>query len=155
MPTLPLRALVLAAGLAAVAPAATVAAEPTPPPYGENITTAEAKAVLAKAEAEANRLGVKVGIAVADKDGVLVAFERMEGVNPNAAQRAPLKAAAAAIWRRPTETWTAPSPGAALVSRPNGGVVILRGGKVVGGLGVSSNPEHETEIARLAAGVLH
>ena len=149
-----LRAVALAGLLAAVAPVIASAADTGPPPYGDNLTSEDAKAVLAKAESEARRLGAKVGIAVADKDGVLVAFYRMDGVNPNAAQRAPLKAAAAAIWRRPTATWAAPSPGQPLASRENGGVLILKGGKVVGGLGVSSSPEHETEIAKVAAGVL-
>lgn len=152
MHTLPLRALPLrvlaVASLLAIAGPAALAAEAGPPPYGENLTTEEAKVVLAKAEAEAKRLGAKVGIAVVDTQGTLLAFEKMDGANANTEVRAPLKAKAAAIWRRPTLIWEGSE------SRPNGGVMILKGGKVVGGLGVNSSPEHEADIARVAAAAL-
>lgn len=158
MHTRHLRALALAGVLAAVAPAAAFAAEAAPPPYGENLTTEEAKTVLAKAEAEAKRLGAQVGIAVVDTQGNLLVFQRMQGANANTEVRAPLKAKAAAIWRRPTLIWSTPetggAPGQAPVSRPNGGEMIIKDGKVVGGVGVNSSPAHESEIAKAAARAL-
>ena len=79
----------------------------------------------------------------------------MDGANANTEVRAPLKAKAAAIWRRPTMIWEAAGAnGQPTASRPNGGEMIVRGGKVVGGLGVNSSPDHEAEIARVAAAAL-
>ncbi len=151
MAPLPFRALALAGLLAAAAPVAASAAEAGPPPYGENLTTEEAKTVLAKAEAEAKRLGAQVGIAVVDTQGNLLVFERMAGANANTEVRAPLKAKAAAIWRRPTLIWDTSGPGGA-VSRPNGGEMIIKGGKVVGGVGINSTEQFGVSRERLARG---
>ncbi len=148
MNTLSLPALAIAGLLAAALADPVRATETAPPAYGENLTTAEAR-----------RLGAQVGIAVVDTQGTPLVFERMDGANANAADRAPLKAKAAAIWRRPTLIWGTPGAGAGAAtgpneSRPNGGEMIIKGGKVVGGLGISSNPAHEAQIAKLAAASL-
>ncbi len=71
-------ALAAAAAAPGAAPAAAPAAPaPTPPPpIGPNITLEQAKQVVAAAEAEATKRGLKATIAIVDTAGTLVYYRR-------------------------------------------------------------------------------
>jgi glc operon protein GlcG len=67
------------------------------------LTLVGAKAMLAAAEAEANRNGWNVSIAIVDAGGGLVAFSRLEHTQPASDMIAIGKARTAARFKRPTK----------------------------------------------------
>ena len=67
------------------------------------LTLVGAKAMLAAAEAEANRNGWNVSIAIVDAAGGLVAFSRLEHTQPASDMIAIGKARTAARFKRPTK----------------------------------------------------
>src|SRR5262249_54986274 len=75
-----LHAVFISGLAAAFAFSAEVAAQPAPPPdYGSPITLDQAKEVASAAQAEANRNGWRIAIAVVDPGGYLIYFERTDG----------------------------------------------------------------------------
>ena len=125
------------------------------------LTLDEAGQVIARAQAKAAELGVRVTIAVVDEGSLLIALSRMDGAPPLSPQIAEAKAVGAAMWHR---------DGAALAEvakdRPGlfsvadrlvrvpivpglGSVLIKRDGRVLGAVGVSgAKPEQDLECAQ-------
>jgi uncharacterized protein GlcG (DUF336 family) len=119
-----------------------------------------AHAALGAAVAEAERLGVRVNVALVDACGVLAAFLRMPGAPLHSVDIAVDKAYTAVSFGLPTSRWTdvLQSHSAAvrqgLVLRPRfvafgGGLPVVDDGQLVGGIGVSGASEEQDEaIAR-------
>ena len=124
---------------------------------------ARASALIDRALAKAQQLGVNVTVAVVDEGGLLVALSRMDGATPLSPQIAEAKAVGAAMMHR---------DGASLAQlakdRPGffsvadrlvrvplvpglGSVLIKEDGHVVGALGISGgSPDQDLEIAEAA-----
>ncbi|HMK87089.1 MAG TPA: heme-binding protein [Steroidobacteraceae bacterium] len=114
------------------------AAPPPAPAYGANITLAQAKKVLAAAEAEAAKMHAEGAVfAVVQPSGALVLFEKLDGSTYVSIDIAQAKARTAAITRR-TTGWSPPGgpPLPSLIGLP-GGVPIVVNGRTVGAIGVS------------------
>jgi glc operon protein GlcG len=124
------------------------------------LTLAEAQTTIARAQAKAGDLGIRVTVAVVDEGGYLIALGRMDGAPPISPQVAEAKAVGAAMLYR---------DGASLAElakdRPGffsvvdrlvrvpivpglGSVLIRRDGRVLGAVGVSGGrPEQDLECA--------
>jgi glc operon protein GlcG len=130
-------------------------------PYGAPIALAEARQVLAAAQAEARKNQWNVCIAIVDAGGHLVAFERMDSTQYGSVEVAFDKARSAAAFRRPTKAFqdgvAAGGEGLRLLKLTGGmpiegGLPLVVGGKLVGAIGVSGvTSEQDGKIA--AAGV--
>ncbi|OGS92344.1 MAG: hypothetical protein A2Z95_10065 [Gallionellales bacterium GWA2_60_18] len=108
------------------------------------LTLEDAKRVAAAAEAEANRNGWRVVIAVVDEGGHLLYLQRSHDTQFGSVETAIAKAHAAVAFQRPTKA----SEDAVLSGRlihlalpgvipAEGGIPLLREDIVVGGLGIS------------------
>ena len=135
---------------------------PLPPRYGAPITLAEAKRVMAAAEAEcAARGDWPMVIAIVDGAANLVMLQALDQAQHASIAIAQAKAATAAKFRRPTKVFedglAGGGVGLRLLSMPDvccvdGGIPLLRNGEVVGAIGVSGmNAAQDGLIA--AAGV--
>jgi len=148
--------------LAAVVPAAR--AQSTSLPYGAPIALAEAKRVLAAAQAEATKNKWEVCVAIIDGGGHLVAFERMDTTQTGSVEVALDKARAAAAFRRPTKVFqdvvAAGGEGLRLLKLTGGmpiegGLPLVSGGKIVGAIGVSGvTSAQDGQIAAAGAAAL-
>jgi glc operon protein GlcG len=129
-----------------------------PIPYGEPISLADATKVIAAATAEADKSHWPVAIAVVDYAGFLVAFHRLDNTQLGSVEVAQEKAKTAALFRRPTKVFEdgiatggvnlkfLKLPGATPLE---GGLPIIRGGKIIGAIGVSG--VKSTEDGQVAA----
>jgi glc operon protein GlcG len=109
------------------------------------LSLADVKRIAAGAEAEAQKNGWKVTIAVVDDGGHLLWLQRLDGAAPISAQIAPAKARTAALGRRESRLYEEminqgrvsflSAPG--LEGLLEGGVPILVDGECVGAVGVS------------------
>jgi glc operon protein GlcG len=127
-------------------PAAT---PPQPAPvYGSNITLAQAKKVLAAAEAQAAKVHAEGAVfAIVQPSGALVLFEKMDDSTYVSIEFAQAKARTAAIARRATGG-SAPMPD--LIALP-GGLPIIVNGRTIGAIGVSGvEGGGDTAIAQAA-----
>lgn len=141
--------------------ATSLRAQTPPPPYGAPIALAEAKRVLAAAQAEAAKNKWNVVIAVVDAGGHLVALERMDSTQYGSVVVAQEKARTAAAFRRSSKVFqdgvAAGGEGLRMLALPGalpieGGLPLVVGGKVVGAIGVSGvTSAQDGQIA--AAGV--
>ena len=125
-----------------------------------------AEMLVARARAEAARLGVAMAVAVVDAEGGLQWFARMEGTLPVSTDLAVDKAYTAAAIRMPTDQLgRLAQPGAPLygIGNTHGGRIVLFGGglplvldgRVVGGIGVSGGSvEQDIAAASPAAALL-
>lgn len=140
-------------------PAAAPAANPT---YASRvITLAEAKAVVAAAEAESRKNGWSMVITVVESNGAVVLSEKMDGAQYGSIEVALKKAQTAANFRRPTSyfqeavksgTLNAIFTGAMALE---GGELLLVDGKIVGAIGVSGgSAPQDGVVARAAAATL-
>jgi len=151
--------LALVLGLAA-APLA--AAQPQmPAPYGAPIQLANAERMVDAAQAEAERNGWAVAIAVVDTGGHLVSFRRMDGVGTAIVDIAVGKARTASSMRQPSanlEGWASSS--SAPVAIPGimpfaGGLPIEIDGRIVGGIGVSGvESEQDVQVGQAGLAAL-
>jgi glc operon protein GlcG len=121
-----------------------------------------ARAVVRAVVAAATAAGGAVSVAVVDSAGVLVAFERMDGVLRFSADLAAAKARTSAAFGRPTVSMEEvmrdrPVFAQSFVQQGGwylgrGGYPLLIDGRPAGGVGVSGNTaEVEDELARAAA----
>jgi uncharacterized protein GlcG (DUF336 family) len=109
------------------------------------LSLADVKRIAAGAEAEAQKNGWKVTIAVVDDGGHLLWLQRLDGAAPISAQIAPAKAKTAALGRRESRLYEEminqgrvsflSAPG--LEGLLEGGVPIVVDGECVGAVGVS------------------
>jgi uncharacterized protein GlcG (DUF336 family) len=139
---------------AALAALAVPGAAQTPPPapaapavpqaYGEPVRAADAMAMLHEGLKRAAAEGLTVSIAIVEPSGELSAFMRMDGAIYGSIYASQAKARTAARYRVPTAVREQQLLGGRLPILSNdeviaigGGVPIVRGGKVVGAVGVS------------------
>lgn len=112
------------------------------------------------AVARAGQLGVRVNVAVVDRSGVLVAFQRMPGAPLHSMDVAIDKAYTAASFGFPTREWTEVLTGFSeavqkgILLRPRlvvfgGGLPLREGEEILGAIGVSgASEEQDEECAR-------
>jgi len=119
------------------------------PPRPVGVDAATAKKMIAAAEAAAIAANAAVAIAIVDGNGDLVYFERMDGASARAVTSSQGKARAALLLGVPTKeaqdsiaagkpipvTLTAPPAGAWEITIGQGGLPILKDGKVVAAIG--------------------
>lgn len=126
------------------------------------LTLEAAKTVAAAAEAEANKRGATVVIAIVDDGGHLILLERLDDTQVASVEVGIGKARTAAVFRRPSKVFedqirngraaSLVLPGATPLQ---GGVPLLVGGTVIGAIGVSGNtPQEDEDIAYAGAAVL-
>ena len=144
-----------------VACASALRAQSASVPYGAPISLAEARRVLAAAQAEATKNQWDVCVAIVDAGGHLVAFERMDTTQYGSVDVAQDKARSAVGFRRPTKVYQDAVAGGGEGLRMlklsggmpiEGGLPLVAGGKIVGAIGVSgATSAQDGQIA--AAGV--
>ncbi len=115
---------------------------------------------------EAQRLGVRVNVAVVDASGLLAAFLRMPGAPLHSIDIATDKAYTAASFGLPTGQWSqallthSEAVRGGIVLRPRfvafgGGLPIVEDGMRIGGIGVSGGSEQEdTQCAQAGLAAL-
>jgi glc operon protein GlcG len=147
------------AALIAFVAAEQQASAQAPIPYGESISLADAKKVIAAAEEEANKNKWPVAIAVVDPAGYLLAFSRIENTQLGSVEVALQKAKTSALFRRPTKVFedmlAAGGAGTKILSLPGaipieGGLPIIVDGKIVGAIGVSGVKSTEDAVIATA-----
>ena len=127
------------------------------PQYGANITLDQARKIAAAADAEARKNGWPVAIAIVDKAGQMVYFQRTDNTQTGSIGIAEDKAVSAATLRRSTKAVqdAVAGGGAGLrllsmrgASAVEGGIPITVDGKIIGGIGVSGvTAEQDGQIA--------
>jgi uncharacterized protein GlcG (DUF336 family) len=141
--------------LCAALAAATAAAQATPPPQsaylipiGPSIGVEAARKAAAAALAEARKNGWLMAVAVVDPAGTLVYYEKMDDVQLGSAANSVRKARSAALFKRPTKAFQDAVAGGGAGIRVlalegamplEGGVPLLKGGKLVGAIGLSGD----------------
>ncbi|MCP4619364.1 MAG: heme-binding protein [Bradyrhizobium sp.] len=154
-----MKAILLAATLAALATAAS--AQDKRPDYGPDVNATGAKKIAADALAECQKNNWNVAVAVVDNHGFLVYFERMDNTQTASMDISVGKARAAATYRRPTRAFmdainkgspaTATLPG---VFASPGGLPIMVDGKVTGAVGVSgATGDQDEQCAKAGLGI--
>lgn len=126
------------------------------------LESADIKAVMAAAEAEAKANNWAVTIALADAGGHLLALQRLDGAAAISSHIAPAKAKTAALGQRESKVYEDVINGGrySFLSAPllegmlEGGVPILKDGQCLGAVGVSgvkSNEDAQIAKAGIAA----
>src|ERR1043165_5370274 len=146
----------LIAAAASVLFAATAQAEMATPPaaaptYGQpGVNLEQAQAAAAAAVAEAKKNGWLMAVAVVSNSGFLVSFSKMDQTQFASVQIAQDKAKAAAQFRRPTKVFEdrANSGGPSVLSlhgvvASEGGIPLMRDGKVIGAIGCSGGTSQQ------------
>jgi uncharacterized protein GlcG (DUF336 family) len=137
--------------------AAASASAQAPPAYGPAITLDQAKMVMAGAEAEAKKNNWPVVIVVLDSGGNLVMLQRLDNAQWGSVDIAKEKARSAVALRRPTKVFQdlIAQGGANLrllnigYSVLEGGIPIVRDGKIIGSVGVSGvTSQQDAQIAQ-------
>jgi glc operon protein GlcG len=117
-----------------------------PDPYGLPIALDSAKKAAAAAIAEARRNNWTMAVAVVDTGGHLVYFEKMDGTQTGSVGVAINKARSAALFMRPTKAFQDVLAGGGDGLRMlglegavpvEGGVPLVKDGKIVGAIGLS------------------
>jgi glc operon protein GlcG len=147
--------LILTAGAAAQQPA------PPPPSYGSpGVTLEQARRAAEAAEAEANKNGWKMAIAVVSNEGSLIYFGRMEDTQFGSSDVAIRKAKAAAEFRRPTKVFqdlvTGSPPALPILTlgaiAVEGGLPLFATGKIIGAIGCSGGTAaQDAQVCRAGA----
>jgi glc operon protein GlcG len=134
-----------------------------PPPLPQTLDLATAKKVLTAAEAAATTMNVHAVICVMDSNGDVVAFERMDMAGAIPLTSSQGKARAAVLFGLPTSqvadairggkpitaTLTPPPMGASGLMIQQGGLPIIKTGKVIGAIGVGgSSPANDEKVAQ-------
>lgn len=149
-------ALALLAGLAARPVSAQGAPQGQPggpPPPPQTIDLATAKKMVAAAEAAATAINAHVGICVLDSNGDVVFSERMDTAAPRAVTSSQGKARAALLFGLPTvqvadamhgakpisATLTPPVQGNWEITIVQGGLPIIKDGKIIGAIGAGGS----------------
>lgn len=128
-------------------------------PAAQSIDAATAKKIIAAAEDAALKANAKVGISVVDANGDLVASLRLDGASSQGVSSSQGKARAALLFGLPTkqvqDTIAAGKPVPANVTIPprganelvinQGGLPIIKDGKVIGAVGVGGAASADDE----------
>jgi len=129
------------------------------------VDAATAKKMLAAAEAAATAANAPVAIAIVDGNGDLVGFLRMDGASARAVTSSQGKARAALLLGVPTKdaqdamnsgkpvsaTLTAPPAGAWEITIGQGGLPIIKDGKVVAAVGCGGSlPANDEKFCQVA-----
>ena len=132
--------------------------------YGTSITADAARKIAAPAIAEARKNNWTMAIAIVDIAGELVYFERMDDVQIGSVDVAISKARSAARFKRPTKAFqdalAAGGEGLRILALDGaipveGGVLLMQGGKIVGGIGASGGTrEQDGVVCATGAGAL-
>jgi uncharacterized protein GlcG (DUF336 family) len=139
----------------------TAAAQAQAQDYGTSINFAQAKEVLAAAEAEAAKQNFTVAIAIVDTSGKLVAFSKGDNTQTASVEVSEAKAVSAVSFKRPTKAFqdTVASGGVGLrvltlpgVVAAEGGVPLVLDGAIIGAIGVSGMTSEQDGVIA-AAGV--
>ena len=118
---------------------------------------AEVQAIAAAAQAEAQKNGWAVTIAIVDEGGHLLHLQRLDGAAPLSSHIAPAKANTAAMGRRESRVYEEMINGGrvSFLSAPHvqgmleGGVPIMHNGQCLGAVGVSGvKSSEDAQIAR-------
>ena len=148
--------LFAAAAQAEMAAPTTPAPAPAPPPtYGQpGVNLEQAQAAAAAAVAEAKKNGWLMAVAVVSNSGFLVSFSKMDQTQFASVQIAMDKAKAAALFRRPTKVFEdrANGGGPSVLSlhgvvASEGGVPLMKDGKVIGAIGCSGGTSQQDGVA--------
>jgi uncharacterized protein GlcG (DUF336 family) len=123
-------------------------------PYGPPISLARAQAAIVAAQAEAEKRGWPLDIAVVDSGANLVAFARMDGAQLASIAIAEHKARSAASFRRPTRVFEEAVQKADLkyvltldgVIASRGGFPLIEDGKLIGAIGCSGGTGSQDEV---------
>jgi uncharacterized protein GlcG (DUF336 family) len=126
--------------------------------YGEPLSIAAAKKVMAAAEAEATTNKWGVSIAIVDSGGNLLMLHRLDNAQLSSVRLAEAKARTAVEFRRPTKALEDAVAGGGVGLRvltfgacvAEGGVPIVAGGKIVGAIGVSGVASHQDALVATA-----
>lgn len=127
-----------------------------------DVSLATAQRLVSEVQGECVRRGLRLGVAVVDTGGNLVAAARMDGAQLGALGIATDKAFTAVSFGYPTSAWAQSSApggsdwglGTTLGGRAivfPGGVPLYLGGELVGGLGASGAAASDDEACVLAA----
>lgn len=127
--------------------------------YGPPITLETAKQVAAQAAEVARKQSFRVAIAIVDTAGNLVYFEKLDDTQTASVEVAIAKARSAGTYRRETKVFEmALSKGrTAILGLPGavpieGGIPLVKEGKVIGAIGVSGvTSEQDGQVARAGA----
>jgi uncharacterized protein GlcG (DUF336 family) len=126
------------------------------------ISLAGARAIIDAARREAEVRGVRVSIAVLDRGGHLVAFDRMDDIHPGTVAVATGKARTALLYNRPTQVLAAGvAANMALLNLPDmmalpGGIPLPGKSGASGAVGVSgAAPEVDEAIAKTGVDALN
>ena len=124
-------------------------------PYGAPISLARAQAAIAAAEAEAEKHGWALNVAIVDSGANLVAFARMDGAQLGSIAISEHKARTAVKFRRPTKTFEDGiqkndykyqlTLDDVIASRC--GIPLIEDGKLIGAIGCSGAAGSQDEIA--------
>ena len=120
------------------------------------LTLDDCKKIAAAGEAEAQRNGWNVAIAVLDDGGHPLLLLRMDGATPSNAENAMQKGRTAAVSRRSTKVWEDRIAAGRMstLSMPimavQGGIPLVYQGECVGGIGVSGVQSPQDEQIALA-----
>ena len=115
------------------------------------LTLDDCRKMAAACEAEAQRNGWNVAIAILDDGGHPLLLLRMDGATPSNAENAVQKGRTAAVSRRSTKVWEDRIAAGRIstLSMPvmavQGGIPVMHQGECVGGIGVSGAQSHEDE----------
>lgn len=132
-------------------------------PYGAPIPLAQAKQLIAAAEAEAKKRGWTENIAVVDSGGNLVAFERMDGAQLASISISQHKARTAVTFRRETKLFEDGIQKGGFnylitlddVIASRGGFPLIKNGKIIGAVGCSGGTgSQDAAICGVAADMI-
>ncbi len=125
----------------------------------KGLTLAEAKKIVAAAQADAAKSNLTMAIAVVDEGGHLLLFEKMDGTQTGSINVAIAKARSAALFKRPTKVFEDAVTGGRTVILSldgvlpiEGGLPMAAGGSLIGAIGVSGGTAQQDGVVA-AAGV--
>ena len=130
-----------------------------PEVYGLSINLDTAKKVAASAITEARKNNWTMAVAILDTGGHLVYFEKMDGTQTGSANVAISKGRSAVLFKRPTKAFqdmvAAGGEGLRMLRLEGavpieGGLPLLRDGKIVGGIGVSGGTSQQDGVVAKA-----
>jgi uncharacterized protein GlcG (DUF336 family) len=121
------------------------------------LTLAEAKKIVAAAQADATKSNLAMAIAIVDEGGHLLLFEKMDGTQTGSVAIAIAKARSAMLFKRPTKVFEDAVAGGRTVilalegALPiEGGLPMTAGGAVIGAIGVSGGTAQQDGVVAAA-----